>query len=486
MSTMYKIMSTVKAHMNENDQIVSPTQTLLKNQILRTSEFMPQKVREKIVDANVVIEPNSVCPNQICKGDIYVETSNALSLLEQRQLLTGMRKISHSCFEPLLSPLVLRCAPDVMPQPALPDTIYVPKQPISEYKETDSAFLGVHTVVSFANGRLPQDTFLKSDSVIKSLNKELTGIGLKPVFVDSSVCKQHAPVERDVFIVLQKTRRLKETTQDDLQQRIITGLHAPKLNISDVKSVQMVPVAGKTGLIGTLSLENVQMAGKRVREQMLHTNDFNDAILSFVAMEQNEMFANGISSDGMTAIRKCMTKFPVPRGPRLAHPLFTDSVSMSYNDTFESSLESGLSTKWQPANAIMINMSGDKDAIQMFRKNISDIKIHMNDMLGCDESKPIVKGILLGAKTRIQDTGFQSVYLMCDSPDKHDLETCFKTALSMYSGFQDVTISQNNVQPLLMDMPAAKPVKHVIFTKTHDTKLNDISINQTKERQMSL
>jgi hypothetical protein len=37
-------MSTVKAHLNEDKQIVSPTQTLLQNNILQTSELIPEGV----------------------------------------------------------------------------------------------------------------------------------------------------------------------------------------------------------------------------------------------------------------------------------------------------------------------------------------------------------------------------------------------------------------------------------------------------------
>lgn len=465
---MYKIMSTVKAHLNEDKRIVSPTQTLLQNNILQTSELMPEKIREKIMSSNVVVDRNSLCKDGICRGDIYVETSDNLSLIEQRQLVNGMTHISKRLKEPLMTPVVIRNAPDVMPEPAMPDEQYA-KNDTSMYSETESAFIGAHATLSFPEQIKMKESYRKADSIAKALNRELNAIGLRTVFADMSVCTSENPAVRNCYALMQKTARFNSETfsENRFIDAIKNGFKSSKLNIESLSDIQMIPVANTSALIGSVSLENVQMAGKRVVEQLAPVSNLQEAALAFTSIEQNPLFVNGIGADGEKAVDFVVNKFGVPRHPKITEPVFSVSIQASSNDGFYSSTEQDLSTKWQPANALAFSLTGDKSQFIALYKNMNDIIDTLNESYGCDENHPLITSALFNTKTRISDKHAQSLLLQFNptvleqnnDAIKNTITNAFKEAVSEYAVLSGMTINGNQPQPLMIDLKMARPVK---------------------------
>lgn len=494
---MYKIMSTVKAHLNEEKQIVSPAQTLLKNNILQTSELIPEKIRKKITSSNVVVDKNSLCRDGICRGDIYVETNDSLGVLEQRQLVDGMAKISKRYGGSLMSPVVIRNAPDDMPEPVLPDVITMPP---NETHDELSAFVGAKATLLFPIKDSMKSTYRRADIVAKALNKELNAVGMRTVFADTSACVGENPIQRDCCIMMQKTARFNPMTfsEDKLITAIQNGLLNEKIGLAEPSRISLINPAGQPALIGTISLENIQMAGKRAIEQMRGIESLPEAALVFTMMEQNPLFANGIGRDGERMISEIVDKFNVPRYPKLVEPLFATDVTQPVISGFHSSTEQPLSTKWQPANAIAIHLSGERQIFDSLYDNIDDVVDSVNEAYGCDEQHPLIDSALFGVKTRIGDYKAQALYLNYNpsmmaediSVTKKNISETFTKILSEYYG-SSINVNGNQPQPLMIDVSTAKPFKQPLVmtvnkpVKEHLTA-NVIQPSLEAEQQISL
>lgn len=496
---MYKIMSTVKAHLNEEKQIVSPTQTLLKNNILQTSELIPEKIRKKITSSNVVVDKNSLCRDGVCRGDIYIETSDSLGVLEQRQLVDGMSKISKKYGAPLMSPVVIRNAPDDMPEPVLPDAS--PTLSSDEaYVESNSAFVGAKATLLFPMKDDMKSTYRRADVVAKALNKELNAVGMRTVFADTSACVGENPIQRDCYIIMQKTARFNPMTfsEEKLTTAIQNGLSNEKMGLAEPSRISLINTAGQPALIGAVSLENVQMSGKRAIEQMRGITSLPEAALVFTMMEQNPLFVNGIGRDGERMVSEIVDKFNVPRYPKLVEPLFAADAAQPVVSGFYSSTEQPLSTKWQSAHAIAIHLSGEKQTFDSLYENMDDIVDSVNEVYGCDEQHPLIESALFGAKTRIGDCRAQALYLNYnpamiteDVPTaKKNISEAFAKTLSEYHG-STINANGNQPQPLMIDLSTAKPFKpSLIMTVNKSAKehltTNVIQPSLEAEQQISL
>lgn len=494
---VYKLMSTVKASLNDNEQIISPTQTLLQNNILQTSELIPEKIRDKIINANVVVDKNSICKDNICRGDIYVETSDNLSVMEQRQLVNGMSNISKRLKEPLLLPIIIRNAPDKMPEPAIscePDTL--------SYVETKSAFIGANATLTFPEQTKTKESYKKADTIAKALNKELNPLGLRTVFADMSICTSKNPAVRNCYILMQKTARFNPEifSEDKLIDAMQKGFKSPKLNIDSVSDVKVVHVENTPALIGSMSLENVQMAGKRAVEQLKSVSSLEEAALVFSNIEQNPLFVNGIGLDGEKAADFVVDKFNVPRHPKVSEPAFSKNITAFANDGFYSSTEQDLSLKWKHANAFAFNITGSKSQFLTLYNDINDITDTINEAYGCDENNPLITSALFNTKVKIGDKYAQTLFLGYNPSileqdagiTKENIVKTFKEAIAEYPILTGMKINGNQPQPLMIDLKIAKPTKQSsIVLNTHQSKnvnLKSEIIQDTleKEQQISL
>ena len=501
MSMVYKLTSTVKAHLDNENNIVSPTQTLLKNGVLHTSKFMPKTISDKIIDADVVVDQKSICDNGVCKGDIYIKTNDDLTLIEQRKMMDGLTRISRSYGEPVMMPVILRQSPNQMPTPALPDNEYNPSNENGGHIETASAFLGYHSVLNFGNQPNVKSTFLKSADLISALNGELNSKGLVAIFADSSVCRQQEPVKRDCFMIIQKTSRFNEAefNSEELCDTIETALMFPKLNVANVEKTEAVSVANEYGLIGTVSMENVQIASKRTLDQTKSIKTNDDSVLSFVSMEQNPWFVNGVGSVGNNAIKNIMTTISVPRGPRLATPLFSKQVPSTTSSVFESSTGQDLSKDWKMVNAIQINLAGVQNDYAAFYENATNIKNDINDVLG--QPNDVVTNISFGKRIRVGEKVIQPMYLHYDDTmgvNSNDIYDAFKTSIDDYAGIRNMTTSKVDSCVLSSDMKDAKSLKiKTVSSELSAVKLPQVSTElksgmlqsdliNTKETQMTM
>lgn len=490
---MYKIMSTVKAHLNEDKQIVSPTQTLLQNNILQKSELMPEKIRKKILDANVVVEKNSLCRDGVCRGDIYVETSDNLSLIEQRQLVNGMSRISDRLKEPLLSPVLIRNAPDSMPEPAI-------SAPASQHvgdAEIASAFVGSRATLVFPSNTGIKSSYKKADTIAKALNSELNLVGLRTVFADMSICSSENPVVRDCYVLMQKTSRFNHDTfsNERLITAITNGFNSPKLGAKETYNINIIPTEKSAAIIGSVSLENVQMAGKRVTEQLKPVSNLPEAALAFVNIEQNPLFVNGVGCDGEKAIKEVVERFNVPRYPRVTESSLSMNVKASSSAGFYSSTEQDLSTKWKNANAFGFSLTGNDSQFSALYDNINDIIDSVNDIYGCDENNPVITSAVFNTRTKIKDSCAQSMLLtynpvLYDMVAKENLSNIFKETLSEYPALSSMIINGNQPQPLMIDLKMSKPVKQKIISvnrgQTINTELKSVMIQDTLENQQEM
>ena len=497
---MYKIMSTVKAHLNEEKQIVSPAQTLLKNNILQTSELIPEKIRKKITSSNVVVDKNSLCRDGICRGDIYVETNDSLGVLEQRQLVDGMTKISKRYGGSLMSPVVIRNAPDDMPEPVLPDEkITFPME--ESHDKFESAFIAAKATLLFPMQDSVKSTYRRADTIAKALNKELNSVGMRTVFADTSACTGENPTKRDCYVIMQKTSRFNPLTftDDKLKTAIQSGLSSEKIGLSESSQIKLVNPADAYALIGTVSLENVQMSGKRAMEQMQSIASLPEAALVFTMMEQNPLFVNGIGRDGERMVAEIVDKFNVPRYPKIVEPLFAESVPQPILGGFQSSTEQPLSTKWQPATAFAMHLSGEKQTFDTIYSNAENIVDAINESYGCDEQHPLIESALFGTKTGIGDYKAQVMYLTYNptamvedvvSTKKNISDLCKQSIMEYCDA--SIVINENQPQPLLIDVSTAKPFKQsslvVTVNKTSKESLttNILQPSLETEQQISL
>ena len=496
---VYKIMSAVKAHLNTDNQIVSPTQTLLKHNLLKTSKLMPKDIQDKIVSANVVVDRNSLYKNSdVCRGDIYVETTNNLSVVEQRHLVTGMSHINKSLHENMLQPIIIRTSPDKMPNPVNEDVNYDFSKkihnPMTENIQTESAFVVSHVSSVFENETNLKNTYRKADAIAKALNKELNTIGLRTVFADMSVCSNHNPITRETYMIFQKTSRFNSClfSNDKLNSCIKNVFQSEKLNAGHILSIEIKPFDNQDCLIGSISLENVALANKKAKEQLMSISNLMEAALVFSTMEKSPIFVNGINSNIHSEINNIIAAFNVPRPPHIANPVFANDTPIA--DKYESSNEQPLSPKWKPASAIMIHVSGKKTDFNSLYKNANDIVLAMNDIIGCDESNPFIKNITFGSRIGFGNNAAQAVFISYSNKDlsKNDVSDDFLSAVSEYSSLSDMKININQPIPLQFDTDMAKPIKKisVVMNKPMTTNLKSnvlpSDFENNKEQQISL
>jgi len=502
---MYKIMSTVKAHLDDDNRIISPTQTLLQDGILQTSNLMPAKIKDKIIDANVVIDKNAIRSNGVCRGDIYIDTKDRLSLFEQRQMINAMSAISAYTKEPTMSPIVIRNAPDVMPEPAIIDDDYIIDRSDSTYVETESAFIGAHVSTAFLNGESAKDTYRNADTIAKTLNKELNHLGLRTVFADMSVCTQKPTyVGRDCYMVLQKTSRFKDESfnNNKLMDAINLGFKSDKLNAGAVTGINIIPVANTKGLIGSISLENVQMAGQRVYDMLNNAQTDLDSILTISSIKNNQLYVNGISKLGELAVDE---NLPYEMKSPVTTSLFNANIpAYDSSNGYETSTAQDLSSKWNFANALSVNVFGDKSTIDFLHKNIKDIVYGINEACGYADDKPFITGVALGTNISTGNMSAQTLF-MSYSPEvigdieidfaKKEAIKNFTDVLNDYPELSDMTVSSNGMQPLLSDTQYASPISSSNTTltlssnkhtnETLNTHMLDVNF-EDKEAQMSL
>lgn len=462
---MYKIMSNVCAHMNADGDILSPTQRLLQSNTVHASELIPQKIRSKISSYDLCVDKKSMYenPDHACRGDIYVDVDGSLSVIEQRQLIDGLMHIGNNDPFSILAPVVIRNSPDNEHASVIPDEENI------VYNKKENAFIGVCAQIATDDVK---GSYRNADSIAKALNYSINPLGLKTVFADGSVYDTKT-MARNHYLLFQKTSRFHNDrfSYDTFINSVKNGFRSDKLYPNCDAAISVIPINREKGLVGSVSLENVQMAGKYISDIITCAEQNSDLLLFLCQARKNPFFVNGISCGkdigNLKIVSDMQTMFPIHA-----------NVS-----TIESSTTQELSVGWKKANAITVNVSSDdKLSLTKLHQHAYDILSDINEMFGCDEASPIALDMFVGAKIKTDDSFAESLIIRIKETDDFDFysDQCynyFSDAISEYSELDGLSISNSRLRPFVADIKSSQKLKPISVVFNHGEVSNTKQID---------
>lgn len=462
----YKIMSHVCAYRNNDDAIVSPTQTFLTSDEMRHTTLIPKTISKKITDIGLAVEDKWLYenPSHSCRGDVYVQTNATLSYFQQRQLMDGLTKLGVSCDYATFQPLVIRRSPNEPPTFVIGDTNASYTKPIN------SPFIRISAKMH-TNDKA--GSCLRSDPILRSLNHSFNRFGLRSVYADATIYDD-VNHTRNCYALLQKERWFRDgSISDDEIRSLVTDSLSSDFNHDgcDVYVSNALYDLHTKGLVGFIPLAYAQIGGSHFDDALTYTKSEIETSAITSQLKRNSLFANGVgrSKDQMctSSLYRVQTLFPID--------------STIYPNAFLSPqpLESG----WKQACAVnVIVSSNDIKLFDRFHSHIYDIVSDINEAFGCDESDPLVSGIYSGSKVKSNGMYAESVFLEMKYEYHKHKDSCydyFVDAMKSYNELSTMHISSPQIQPLLSDIKAATKIrpsfiKSKNMTKTVADKINEI------------